>query len=507
MSGMLRFKIDIRTTGFHVFVPFDNDRYLIQNFTKRYTSYEERFIPGRGKQRVPKKVYATYNSVHKCYGLHINLFEEFITFLKENHVHDSSIEVYKHESHIGEEADIILKSDVVLREQQIPVVKYMTDNKKCTVIPAPTGFGKTISTLYSIATLKTRAMVVMGAMHIETWVTASEKFYTSTKKVKVIRGSIQLKRYIQDGLKNRLTVDLFLVSINTIRDYLSEYEELGYSTYGCTPIELYKVLGIGLKVTDEVHENLHFNFRHDIETDCPKAIYLSATIDSYNSFTNKLYKVIYPIENRYSGFTITPYVNVMAIGYCLKDSRYVRYKGFSNMYSHIVYEEWIMKSPERLNNYLSLIKNILYDGFIKDYRKGLKALIIFSKVEMCQIASKYFANAYPHLTHTSYNGEDEDEVLHSFDVVCSTLGSAGTGKDIKGLKTVILTIGLQGKEKNQQVMGRLRNIENDYPGINHLYYYLVCKDIPPHMNYHFNKLKLFNGKVKSHRTVNALTII
>lgn len=365
----------------------------------------------------------------------------------------------------------------------------------------------TATALMTIARLKVRTIVVMGAMHLETWVKDAAKVYKDTSGIQVIRGGAILKKCIADAKVGKFNKSILLISVNTIRDYLTEYETLGHSTYGCDPIDLYATLGVGLRVTDEVHENLHFNFRHDIETEVPRLIYLSATIESDDRFINRLYQLIYPLERRYIGLAWVKYIDVTAVGYDIKDSKNVRYKGPNGMYSHIVFEQWIMTDRQRTLNYFNLIARIIEVGYNKVYQPGMKLLIIFSSVEMCNAASKYFGDLYPQYTSTAYNADHEDEVLHNFDIVCSTLGSSGTGKNIYGLRSTILTIGLSNREKNIQVLGRLRQLEDRYPGVFPNFYYLVCKTIPKQVQYHNAKLKIFLGKVKSHRAVNINHIV
>lgn len=356
--------------------------------------------------------------------------------------------------------------------------------------------------LYTIAKKAVRTAVIMGAMHIETWVKDAAKFYSDTSGIKVIRGAAMLKKAIADAKLGKYNADITFFSVNTVRDYLTEYAELGYSTYGCEPIELYATLGISFRVTDEVHENLHFNFRHDIETEVAELLYLSATIESDDAFINKLYQTIYPPNRRYTGLAWVKYIDVVALGYNLDDPRTVRYKGGNGMYSHNEYEKWIMKDYRRLKNYLDMICKILEVGYIKNYEPTMKCLIFFSSIEMCSKAAEYYANIYPERSVSAYNGDHDDEVLHSFDIVCSTLGSSGTGKNIYGLVTTILTVALSNREKNLQVLGRLREIDKVWPHRTPKFYYLVCKDIPKHVQYHNNKLKIFTGVVKTHTSAN-----
>jgi superfamily II DNA or RNA helicase len=500
-----RFICDVYQTGATITVVNEYDRYILQKYEKGMSQFEEKWVPGRGRVRSVRRTFIVSNKTNGTFGIHRNQIQDFIDFLKDYRVSDEEILIKLHDSHVGGDNNLEMIDGFKLRDNQVPIIDFLCQNRSVSILPIQMGTGKTCLALHYVCKIKKRAMVVMGAMHIDTWIRDAKKFYKDTNKVKVIRGNAQLRKYIHEGMNDKLDADIFLVSVNTIRDYLTEFEEHGKSTYGCEPKDLYRILGIHVRVTDEVHENLHFNFRHAIQTDTPISVYLSATIISYDPFINKLYNIIYPLDRRYTGLVWKKYVNVYAVGYELEEPRKVKYKGGNGMYSHHVYEDWITKDPGRLNRYLKLVSGIANEGFIKVYQSGMKLLIIFSSVEMCQIAASYFTKTYPQFTVTSYNADDENETLHNFDIICSTLGSSGTGVNIVGLRTLILTIGLQNREKNIQVMGRLRELEELYPGVNPSYYYMVVKDIPKQMVYHYNKLKLFSSLVKSHKTLNVVS--
>lgn len=500
---MIRYKIDVRTTGFHVKVMFDNDRKLLQQYFYTLSEYDDRWVPGRGRVRKLKRTFATFNASTKTYGLHRNIYESFMEFLYGSGVLETEVEIHYHHSHEGVAEKFQLMEGMAPRGQQVDIIEFMKEPGDRKILPIQTGFGKTSMVLFFLAMMGKRAFITMGAMHLETWKKDAAKFYKDTSNIAIIRGNAQLKKIIIDAKSGKLNKSIILASVNTIRDFINEYEETGKSTYGCTPIELYKLLGVHYRVTDEVHENLHFNFRHDIETDIPVSIYLSATIESDNPFINKLYGIIYPHDKRYTGLAWKAYTDAIAVGYHLMNPETVKCSGGNGMYSHIAYEQWLMADSRRLQTYYELVGAILKSGFADVHQSGMKCLIIFSSVEMCKSASLWLSQIFPQFTHTSYNSMDGDEVLHGFDVVCSTLGSTGTGKNIYGLRTVILTTGLSNREKNIQVLGRLRDLEEMFPGVSPTFYYLVCKDIRSNYMYHLNKVRLFHGKVKSLKTINT----
>lgn len=501
-----RFVINVYSHGIHVRVNYRTDRSLLRSFYDKLSVFDERFIPGRGRVRMLKNTYATYHGKDSSYGLHRNHMMDLLEHLKRSGVLDSDVTVIFAEPYKPQPSNLVLKPGVALYDYQEPIHEFLQMPKPTRVLPLQTGKGKTAISLFTIAHAKVRAAVVMGAMHIETWIKDSKWMFEGEwhENIVVVKGSKKLRDTIRSARKGKLTQSIILISITTLRRFLSEHEkeEEGFD-YGCTPLELYKVLGVGIRITDEAHENLHFNFRHDIETTVPKAIFLSATLKSNDNFVNGLYETIYPIDSRYEGLEWDKYIKVDALGYGLKDPTKVRYKAYGGRYNHIVFEEWIMADKNRLRNYFDMIQRIIEVGYLKGYQEGMKCLIFFGSKQMCEVAALHFKDLFPnHSTH-AYTGDHDSEILHSNDIVCTTLGSSGTGKDIKGLRTVILTTALFARERNIQVLGRLRKLEEMFPGVDPKFYYLVCRDIDKHMQYHRNKVVLFKDYAKEVKSSNT----
>lgn len=367
----------------------------------------------------------------------------------------------------------------------------------------------TFMALYAATRLQVRTAVVMGAMHIDTWKKDADWILEggSEENIRVIKGGIKLRKLIAEAKADKLNSNILLFSINTLRDYLTDYEKNGTSGYGCEPKDLWALLGVGLRITDESHENLHFHFRLDIETHSNKVVFLSATLKSNDPFINKMYETIYPLRARFTKLEWKKYIRVEALGYGLLEPQKVRYKGHGGRYNQIVYEDWLRKKDSRLINYFKMIHRIATVGFLNDYQPGQKLLIFFSSKAMCEEAAIYLRNVISDKTIHAYTGDHDTEILHTNDIVCTTLGSAGTGKDIDGLTTVIMTTALVARERNIQVLGRLRNLESKFPGVTPRFYYVVCRDIDKHVQYHKTKQVLFQDFAKEVLTTNTAFLV
>lgn len=503
---MIRFKVQVFSHGLKIRPLSQTDRGLLQEFAKELTVFDERFVPGRGMVRQAKQVFATYHPKSSSFGIHRGHLKPLLEFLERRGVSRKDVSVVIEDvEYMSASNSLTINAGVEPRGRQPEIIDFLCKEISTRVLPAQTGLGKTFMALYASAMMGKRTACVMGAMHIDTWKKDVGWIMEggAEENVRIVKGGSKMRKLIKEAQDGTLTDNIIFFSVNTIRDYLTDFEKNGKSSYGCDPIDFYKTLGVGLRITDEAHENLHFNFRHDIETNVSQAIYLSATLKSNDAFVNKLYDTIYPPTLRFKGLVWNKYIDASGLGYGLNEPAKVKYKGPGGRYNHIVYEDWIRADVKRTRAYFDMIARILEVGYIKDCQPGMTSAIFFSSVAMCDDAEAYFKERYPDKKVSAYTGVHEDVVLHSNDIICTTIGSCGTGKDIKGLKCVILTTALSAREKNIQVLGRLRDLENQFAGVTPLFYYLVCRDIKKHMDYHRNKVELFSDFAKTVRTVNT----
>ena len=506
---MIRFKISIAQHSFHVQVMFHQDKHIISDFCSTLDVFEVRYNHKlKRSQRIFKMTYATFVAKSMTYGLHRELYQDFIEHVKRSRVSDAEVEITIKEAPRGARNVIELTKSVTLRDYQEPIVKFIMGAGSTKVLPLQTGKGKTMAALYSIAKMGIRTAINMNAMHVETWIKDAGWIYQNAEnQILIIRGKKDFCNLIIAAKANLVTAGILIFTVNTIRDYLTDFETHGKSSYGCLPIDLYRVLKVGFRVTDESHENLHFNFRHTIETNVDKILYLSATIESNDAFINKMYRIIFPLTNRYIGLSWDKYTIAKAIGYNFNNPQRVQCSGPMG-YSHTMFEGSLIRDKKMLANYFHMISTIVQKGFVDNYLPTQKLLIYMSTIDMCSLFAEYLIERYgDRFNCSAYTGEHDDEVLHNNDIVVSTPNKSGAGKDIKGLVTVISTVAIAAKEKNIQMSGRLRRIDELYPGVDPVFYYLVALNIPKHIEYHKQKLELFRPLMKEIQTFRSSFII
>lgn len=211
-----------------------------------------------------------------------------------------------------------------------------------------------------------------------------------------------------------------------------------------------------------------------------------------------MYEIAYPLSLRMRETAIDKYAIARCVMYYLSEGRKIQtIERGGNNYSHNAYEESIIKDGEFLDSYLNLIKYTLEVSFIKDYVKGQRAIIFAYKTEMCGIITDFLKEYYPHLDIRRYVAEDPIENMNDADIRVTTLGSGSTAHDITNLKTAILTVNVSSLQSNIQAFGRLRKID----GLITRFYYLICADIPKHMEYHNSKVEIFSERALNFNTI------
>jgi len=508
---MKRFSITILNHGFKVKIYFQNDKYIVAEFAARLNEYNNVFNR-RTKQieRKFKATYATYCSATLTYGFLKELYTEFISYCKNYYkVKDEDFEITILDVPEGVTGYFQLSSKFNLYEHQVPIANHILEKRKLIILPAQTGLGKTAIALYCVTRLKVRTMITSTARHLGTWLKEIEWMYEQQEDmVLFIKNGKELIKTITLAKENKLTASLLIVSNTTLLNYIKEYELKGNSSYGCLPNELYKVLGVGFRIVDEAREFLHFNVKHTIETHVDKILYLSATIHSNDPFINTIYNYVFPFDCRYKQLTWRKYSIIKAVSYKLTESKEACYNG-TRGYSHVLFEQWILKDKVRKNNYVNMILDLLFKIYHKNYQPKQRVLIytattelgrfIVERIKIHPVLNKY--------TTSSFNMEHTDDVLKSFDIIVSTPIKCGSGKDIKHLVMVISTVAVIRKEKIIQMVGRLRDIKKDYPTIDPVYYDLVCSDIPKHLYYLKLKQEIFFNLVKAFQLFKSSYII
>ena len=467
------------------------------DYCRGFISYERIY---RGRYQKPlfvkKDSYTAYCKNTRTIRFHINVFDDLFRYLDSLGYKKENFEFIQKSVHFGKTVTLPIKDKREPFDYQIKLIDYILSEGRTKVITLPTGYGKTILSLWAAAKIGKRMVITILGRYVDKWISdVNEAFELDKGDLLVIRGSDDLINLMNLAIEGNLNAKIIIITSTTMYNYLKDYE-LGQNTYPIKPFNFYEKLDAGLKLIDECHQFFHINFKIDLYTNISKAIFLSATLEPSDKFLDKMYKIIYPITCREQGTIKEKYVDICAFSYSMTGAKKLVCKR-NGSYSHVMFENEILSNKKALKSYLELIFNIINDTYICSKKQGQKLLVFASTVAMCTEIVSHLSDKIEDLTIARYTAEDKWDNLHSNDIVVSTIGSAGTAVDIKDLKTCLLTVSVSSVQQNLQVLGRLRklvNYENDNPE----FIYIYCADIPRQRMYHKAKYDLFRSSARTH---------
>ena len=364
------------------------------------------------------------------------------------------------------------------REKQIPVIKYLTGEKPYRKgLATYTGSGKTISSLAAMVQSGGASMICVSGLTSQ-WIRAIFEF-TDAKPEDVyeIKGFQSLFELLASDLKPAFIV----CSLETIRMYV--YRQGNYAEL--PPYEKFlDYFGIRNKLFDEVHKCFHTTTMIDLHSNVLNNMYLTATFTSSSRSTLRVFNMIYPKEMQFNPDTLQRYLKGVAIMYYgnvpLRASK--RMRG----YFHAGIENYYLTHKRMLDNFYKLIlQPVIHSYYINYADEGEKCLIYFSKIDMIEWMVKTIQASYPEKKVIAFVGGVPDKAMEEADIGITNAKRAGTGCDIKGLRTVINTVSIQAEGLVIQLRGRLRRLEN---GNQPVYVELIDKLNPSQMHhYEFRK--------------------
>lgn len=475
---------------------------LVQRFVRPYIEYGWK-QEGRRRFRAPLKTYGAYVKRKHQVRLHVGQYKAFKDFLADVGIPEVSYSETTFGFVEAEPLNCEITQAKTPRDYQLKINEYVMSPE-----PSPRkfvgidpGMGKTFSACWAAAQYNKRIVAFLKPKYLKKWPgDLLENLGMSKDDVVVVQGSAALMNVISRAREGTLTEKAILVSNRTFQIYIDHYEEHGDGIldmgYDCLPEEFCQVIKAGFRIGDEVHEDFHCIFKIDLYCHIEHSISLSATLEDDDEFTERMYKLAYPPAERCKIVVRNKYVQSYAMRYHIVQGEQLRTTEFgSTNYSHMAFEKNFFGSRHGwlLKHYLDMLDFRFQERWLTRYEDGQKCLIFAASIQMCTAIQKYLKAKYPDLDVRRYVQDDPYENLMKAQVCVSTIGSAGTGHDVKGLITVIMTNAISARAANIQTFGRLRKI----PDVEVEFEYFTCKDIPKHMEYHLKKELWIAERAKS----------
>ncbi len=476
----------------------------IYSFVKHYLIKEDIQRDGRG---IPigktHTVFSAATADRSEFRIHINLLDKFIAHMRLAGIKVEEIYILDVPPPEADLIDIELQEKWNLRDDQVPIVNYLTDSSGALArfVGIQPGGGKTLCSTAAVISFSKRFIVMVKPMYIDKWVADIVKISNlKEEEILVVKGGPQLKKFLHlceepNGLDH---IKAVVIANATLRVWLTLYEKHGEDSlilgYAFTPDRLFEKARAGIRLIDELHQDFHLNYKFDLYTNVQRSISLSGSLVSDEAFMDKVYRTVHPLETRYNGGALDKYTASFGVTYNIEARHRIRTSEFNqSSYSHNAFEKSILRSPELFLSYAEMIKVYVDLGYIKSYEKGRKAVIFASTKDMCTRLTYFFQKTYPHLDIRRYVDEDPYANLNEPDIRITTVLSAGTAHDIPNLTAAFLTIAQQSVKANIQVFGRLRKIVGYTPR----FFFFSCLDVPKHMKYHKDKIDIMRERAVS----------
>lgn len=315
----------------------------------------------------------------------------------------------------------------------------------------PTGEGKTYVTSASLQFLSTKAIIITPTDNIkkqwyDTFVTMTD---VNDKYICNITGSAMINKLLS---QNTLKYKIYLVNHGTITAYAKSY---GWSAVH----KFFKHIRVGVKIYDEAHLNFENILKIDFNTNTKKTIYLTATFERSNYKENFLFTTCFKSVTRY-GYEvrdeIRKHIMYLSILYNSFPGIDVQsYMTTNTGFNKQRYADYESNCDEFYNALIYAVKYFKQqDG---------KILILSTKIDLVEKITNLLNTEFDDISVASYHSklsDEEKEKAMQADIISTTPKSAGTGTDIKGLRTVIMCEAYSSHVQADQVSGRLREFSD-----------------------------------------------
>lgn len=360
------------------------------------------------------------------------------------------------------------------------------------LIALNTGVGKTYLGIAYISYMNLKSVIITSSIEwLKQWQT---KFLEHTnilpKEICFISGSSMVFSLLK---KSRDEIDrkkIYLISHATI---LSLANNHGWDKLD----ELFKHLGIGVKIFDEAHLNFDNMALIDYHTNISKTLYLSATPARSDERENEIFTLYFKNIPKIQLFNpdSDPRTNYIAIRYhsglkAQEISACINKHGFSKVN---YCDQVILK--ENFDHLMRVIMNIISNI------PGQK-LLFLSTNKSIKILYEWIESNYPEYhncvgIYTSINPNKQDAL--KYPIILTTSSSAGAATDIKGLSCSIQLLEPTKSEiQNRQRLGRTR-------GYNTFYIDIIDDDCAITKKYYISNFPMFEKYALSTKEIRLKT--
>ena len=374
------------------------------------------------------------------------------------------------ESLTGVKANYINESDSILNishyhesltdprdELQEQSIEFLKSNDHQLSLNLKTGFGKSFCVAKAIADLNIKALIITPNDSLKhQWMvnTFRQMIGFRMDELYDISGSSVIDAIMNDLIP---PANIYFVNHQTLHSYLMQNN--GFLLH-----KFFQKLQIGIKVYDESHMNFGNILLIDFFSNTDRTWYLTATFDrsdkSESACFKRAFQSVIPFGEYESKAAVKKHVvyhvcNIYSKITAPQKARLMGYPGFSSVKygKYAFFEDTSNSAYNTILSILNKTKNI--EG---------KTLIFVPIIDAVDEIVKRLKRDFPEKSVAAYHSKissDEKESAEKKDIIVSTIKSCGTGKDIKGLRSIICAEPVASKVVTEQMIGRLRPYAED----------------------------------------------
>lgn len=325
------------------------------------------------------------------------------------------------------------------------------------------GIGKTYCATAHISQMNQAAMIISSNLSAQWYkdILSYTDNLVGGKDIVMAIGTSYLKECA--SYKDSKKASIYITTTQTLNSYMETYGRDSLQT-------LMKELGIGIKVFDEAHKTFKSFTNIDLNAQVNETLYLTATPGRSSNNENLIYKRIYALVPRYGQFTET-LSNHYYITHVMYDtnankfnlSNFRTIRGFHSIsYNKYLFENFGDKIVKMIEKFafpivsrdrkmkVQVITDRLIDiAFLKD--------MIEKDINNCEELKGIEVGTYCQLI----KNKDLREKELKKNIILGTIGTLGTGRDIKNLQCTLCLTNFSSPILTRQVLGRLRPIVNE----------------------------------------------
>jgi len=373
--------------------------------------------------------------------------------------------------------------------------------------------------LYTAVQLGKRVLITVQPRYITTWVNDIEKTLITKPGDVIVWENASLPLLGENIEKGLLNPKIVIVPFSRISLYLRNNRK---DPHAVSLSKIFEQINAGYRIVDEGHESFHEVALSMFHGNHKKMVTLTATLKADDPFMNKMYNLMLPISIRLKEPEPENYINIVAYMYHLCQRKFFLKTMQFGSYNDMALEASILRSPVLTEFYFKIAKKAFDEyyygvGVPGDYNfipptreEGTKCLFFFSRIEMCETMLAMFQKVYPDLDFCTFLGTKDKKTPTKYlehEIVITTPGSCGTGKDIPGLVTTICFHTVFSTQRNKQMIGRLRQFRGKFAHFNGritpTFVFPFCNDLGKHQECFQKRRIAFANKEKDFKLIES----